>query len=246
MLKVFTVDPHVHTCLSPCGDLDMHPMGLVRAALDSGLDAVAVCDHNSAGNLAAVVRAGAKAGLSIIPGMEVTSEEEVHMLALMPDTEAAQALQAKVFGALPGTNDEKAFGMQVIADEEENVLGFEEHLLAGATTLSVERVVEAIHRYGGLAVAAHVDRELYSLIGVLGFVPKDLALDALEVSTKANIDEVRNLIPDANRFPLVRSSDAHLSEDIGKGRTEFWVEHITFSELAKALDGREGRRAVVA
>ena len=67
------LDTHVHTCLSPCGDLDMHPSGLVAAAREARLDAVGVCDHNSARNLAATMRAGARAGLTVVPGMEIAS-----------------------------------------------------------------------------------------------------------------------------------------------------------------------------
>ena len=119
------VDTHVHTCLSPCAELDMHPAALVDAAVRAGLDSVAVCDHNSAENAGAVHRAGFSAGLSVIPGMEITSSEEVHILGLLPDLEAAMALQSKVYKSLPGRNDENTFGMQVIANEFAEVLGFQ-------------------------------------------------------------------------------------------------------------------------
>jgi hypothetical protein len=136
-LKVFMVDTHVHTCLSPCAELDMHPAALIHAAVQAGLDSIAVCDHNSVENAAAVQRAGVAAGISVIPGMEITSAEEVHILGLCPDMEAAMALQSKVYRALPGHNDENVFGMQVIANEFAEVLGFNDHLLAGATTPSM-------------------------------------------------------------------------------------------------------------
>ena len=93
-LKVFMVDTHIHTCLSPCAELDMHPAALIDAAVRAGLDSIAVCDHNSAENAAAVQRAGLSAGLPVIPGMEITSAEDVHILGLLPDLEAAMALQA--------------------------------------------------------------------------------------------------------------------------------------------------------
>jgi hypothetical protein len=153
------VDTHIHTCLSPCAELDMHPAAVVDAALRAGLDAVAVCDHNSAENASAVCRAGLSARLSVIPGMEITSAEEVHILGLLPDVEAALALQSKVYRSLPGRNDENIFGIQVIANEFAEVLGFNDRRLAGATTLSLDQVVEAIHDVDGLAVASHVDRE---------------------------------------------------------------------------------------
>jgi PHP family Zn ribbon phosphoesterase len=238
-------DLHVHTCLSPCGDLLMRPREIAEAARRTGLGILGICDHNSAENVGAVQETAGR-DLLVLPGMEVTTVEEVHLLALFENLESTLRLQEFVYSALEGTNNPERFGWQVVVDAQGEPVATVNKLLIGATSLTTSTVVKQIHRLNGLAIAAHVDRELYSLIGVLGFVPKDLALDALEVSAKANIDEVRNRIPDADRFPLVRSSDAHLPEDIGKGRTEFWVEHITFSELAKALGGREGRRAVVA
>jgi PHP family Zn ribbon phosphoesterase len=223
----------------------MRPREIVEAAKHAQLSILGICDHNSVENVSAVQEAAGR-DLLILPGMEVTTVEEVHLLALFENLKAAWQFQEFVYSALEGTNDPERFGWQVVVDAQGEPVATVNKLLIGATNLSTSEVVLKIHRLNGLAIAAHVDREQYSLIEVLGFVPEDLALDALEVSAEANLDRVRKQIPDANRFPLVRSSDAHLSEDIGKGRTEFWVEHITFSELAKALGGREGRRAVVA
>ena len=111
---------------------------------------MAVCDHNSAENVAAV-RAGRtrQAGLAVLPGMEITSEEEVHIVALLPDVEAALTLQSRVYRALAGSNDAAAFGLQVIANEDAEVLGFDEHLLVGATTWAVDAVVAAFTRSAG-------------------------------------------------------------------------------------------------
>jgi len=232
---------HVHTCLSPCSELEMHPAALVKAAVDAGLDAVAVCDHNSAENLAAAVRAGARSGLAVLPGMEVTSEEEVHILALLPDLEAAQVLQSKVYQNLPGTNDPNLFGMQVVANEDEEVLGFNEHLLSGATALSVEAVVAAIHKAGGLAVAAHVDRERFGLIGQLGLIPEGLPLDALEVSANAQLNVARTRFAPSGEYALLCSSDAHEPKDVGKAVTFMLLEEPNPAEVRKALAGAEGR-----
>jgi PHP family Zn ribbon phosphoesterase len=245
MLVNILGDLHVHTCLSPCGDLVMRPREIVEAAKHAQLSILGICDHNSVENVSAVQEAAGR-DLLILPGMEVTTVEEVHLLALFENLKAAWQFQEFVYSALEGTNDPERFGWQVVVDVQGEPVATVDKLLIGATSLTTSEVVLKIHRLKGLAIAAHVDRELYSLIGVLGFVPEDLTLDALEVSAKASLEEVRNLIPDVNRFPLVRSSDAHFPEDIGKGKTEFWIEHITFAELTKAFGGREGRRTVVA
>ncbi|HYK89216.1 MAG TPA: ATP-binding protein [Acidobacteriota bacterium] len=239
---MFVIDAHLHTCLSPCADLDMHPSALTEAAVRAGLDAVGVCDHNSAENAGAVERAGRTAGLAVIPGMEITSAEEVHILGLMPDMEAALELQSRVYRALPGRNDERAFGMQVVANEQAEVLGFNEHLLAGATTLEVDRVVEAVHSIGGLAVASHVDREGFGIIGQLGMIPAGLPLDALEISRLTALPEARARFAPRDEFPLVCSSDAHEPKDVGKGATWALLERPTIGELNLAFRGQCGRQ----
>jgi 3',5'-nucleoside bisphosphate phosphatase len=232
------MDTHVHTCLSPCAELEMHPAALVEAAVAAGLDTVAVCDHNSTENVPAVERAGRRAGLAVIPGMEVTTAEEVHVVGLLPHVEAAMELQSRVYAALPGRNDERAFGMQVIANEHAEVLGFNEHLLAGATTLSVDEVVAAIHRVRGLAVAAHVDREGFGIIGQLGMIPPGLGLDALEVSRRTTHAEACRAYP---QFAVLCASDAHEPKDIGAAATFAWMAEPTLSELRKALAEQDGR-----
>jgi 3',5'-nucleoside bisphosphate phosphatase len=238
---VFTLDTHLHTCLSPCGELDMHPAAVVAAAISAGIDGVAVCDHNSAENVAAVERAGRRSGLGVIPGMEITSAEEVHILGLLPDVESALALQSVVYRDLPGRNDERAFGMQVIANEFREVLGFNEHLLSGATTMPVEAVVGAIHRVKGIAVASHVDRECFGIIGQLGMIPPGLQLDALEVSRHMDFPGARVAFSQGGEYPILCGSDAHQPGDIGTAATFAFLASPTADELRKALANREGR-----
>jgi hypothetical protein len=238
---VFMVDTHIHTCLSPCAELDMHPAALIDAAVSAGLDSIAVCDHNSAENAGAVQRAGRAAGLAVIPGMEITSAEEVHILGLLPDLESAMALQSKVYKSLPGRNDENTFGMQVVANEFAEVLGFNEHLLAGATTLSLEAVVAAIHSVDGLAVASHVDREGFGIIGQLGFIPPELPLDAIEISRRMPLTRARETYAPGGERSILCASDAHDPKDIGTAATYMLMEQPTLQELRWALAGKGGR-----
>jgi len=238
---VYALDLHTHTCLSPCAELDMHPAGLVGAAVRATLDAVAVCDHNSAENIAATQRAGRSGSLAVIPGMEVTSEEEVHILGLFPDLESALAMQSRVYRSLPGRNDPDVFGMQVVADEYAQVLGFNDCLLSGATTMSVERVVSSIHDVGGIAVASHVDRERFGIIGQLGMIPAGLALDGLEVSARTSLPAARTRYAREVEYPLLCNSDAHEPKDVGRALTYMFLQEPTTTEVAMALAGRNGR-----
>lgn len=134
-------------------------------------------------------------------------------------------------------DDEDAFGPQLVVDEWDRVVGMNRRLLIGATTLTAERIVEAIHRRGGLAIASHIDRERFSLIGQLGFIPEGLELDALEVSRPSSSKQDYG-------YPAVTSSDAHFLADIGKSPTHFIVEDLSLDELEKALRCEDGRRIV--
>ena len=235
---------HVHTCLSPCGELDMHPSAIVRAATDAGLDGILICDHNAADNVAAVGRAARVSGCVAVPGMEITTEEEVHLVALLPDVAAAGVLHARVAAALPGRNAPAAFGEQVIANEAGEVLGFNASLLAGATSWTVGRAADEIHRAGGLAIAAHVDRERFGIVGQLGFVPPGLALDAIEVSATTAYDAGRRRYADPLGLPAVTGSDAHEPGAVGRALTYLHLDHAEAAEVRRAIRA-EGGRAVL-
>lgn len=234
-MRSFLADLHVHTCLSPCADLDMHPANLVAAALKAGLELIAITDHNSAENVSYVRRAAAGKPLSVLGGMEICSREEVHLLALFDDDAALAALQTYVYEHLAGVNDPDRFGLQVVANELGEVEGFNEHLLIGATDLSLEQLVARVHELGGLSIAAHIDRAAFGILSQLGFIPAELELDAVELSWRAPADQ-----PCFGR-PAVHSSDAHYPVDLGRATTTFILDEPSVAEIRLALQGRQGR-----
>jgi len=242
MFKPFKADLHVHTCLSPCTELDMSPKGILTAAKKKEIDILGICDHNSSENSLAVMNAAKRMNISVIPGLEVTSQEEVHVLALFDNTENALKLQEHVYENLPGENDEKAFGMQVVVNENEEVLGFNNKLLIGATTIPLEEIIRIIHSFDGMAIASHIDRESFSIIGQLGFIPDNLELDALEISPAITFEEAKKRY--AYNFPITCSSDAHYPDDIGKSFTSFLLQEGTTAEIKKALKNEEGRKLI--
>ena len=184
MLKKFRCDLHIHTCLSPCAELDIYPSALVEKCIASALDVIAVCDHNASENVEYVIRAAKGKPLVVLPGMEITSREEVHALAIFDNVEGLAVVQQIVYSALNGLNDSKVFGYQAIVDEADEVKGFNDRLLIGATDLTLEEIVLMIHEAGGLAIASHIDRESFSVISQLGFIPTDIRFDALEISPR--------------------------------------------------------------
>jgi len=238
-------DLHIHTSLSPCADTwRMSPGAIVEAARQMELKLIAVCDHNSMRNAAAVQRSGERVGLKVLPGMEITSTEEVHLLGIFPDLGRAMAMQELVDENLPGENVPEIFGYQVLMDDSDEILGSEDRFLAGATTLTVEELVDAIHQRGGLAIASHVDREGFGILGQLGLIPGGLALDALEVSWAMTRPEAKERFPQVRNWTLLRSSDAHSPGDVGRAWSRLRVKEPSFEELRLALRGEEGRSVV--
>jgi hypothetical protein len=152
MLKEFRMDLHIHTCLSPCGDNSMVPPTIIQRALGAGLQGIAICDHNSAANVLAVRTAGAEAGLGVVVGMEVSTAEEIHLLALFDGDFQVNTFADLVKAHLPGVNDPQVFGDQIIVDRHGNPVALEEALLIGAVDLEIGRIVEEIHRLDGLAI----------------------------------------------------------------------------------------------
>jgi PHP family Zn ribbon phosphoesterase len=242
MLRPFKADLHIHTCLSPCTELDMSPQVILRAAKKKEIDIIGVCDHNSSENSRAVMNAAREMNIIVFPGMEVTTQEEVHVLALFDEIENALKLQEHVYANLPGENDEEAFGMQVIVNEKEEVLGFSNKLLIGATTIPLEKIIKIIHSLNGIAIASHIDRESFSLISQLGFIPDNLELDALEISASITPQEARKKY--SENYPITCSSDAHYPDDVGKAFTSFLLEDGTLTEVKKALKNEEGRKLI--
>ena len=194
--RLVKIDLHIHTCLSPCASLDMTPQKIVAEACRKGIEIIAVTDHNSVENARAVMKSARKCDLTVIPGIEVTTSEEVHIVGLFEEMAQAREMQSLVYENLQeGTNDEDLFGMQVVANDFDEVERMNSRLLIGATALPVHEVVKAIHGLNGLAVAAHIDRERFGIIGQLGFIPDDLELDAVEISWRMSLEEGRQPFP---------------------------------------------------
>ncbi len=219
----------------------MVPPDVMKRAAEMGIDIMAICDHNSCENAAPFIAAGRKGNVVVFPGMEVCTKEEAHILGLFDSLDAAMHLQDLVYAHLEGVNDEETFGIQAIVDEKGDPIDINERLLIGATDLSIEDVVDAIHSCEGVAIASHIDRESFSIIGQLGFIPDHLTLDALELSNRMKEKEITLWQREYARFPFVRGSDAHCLDEVGQCLTTLIMNAPTFEEFRKALAGNEGR-----
>lgn len=220
----------------------MTPKGIVESSLEKGLDIIAICDHNSAENTEATIRAGMGHGLTVLPGLEISSREEVHTLAIFETPQQALAMQDTIYQHLRGTNRPELFGDQVVANEFNEVEGFNDRLLIGAIDMGLREIIKEAQRLGGLSIASHVDRPSFSILSQLGFIPPDLGLDAMEVSNTARWESMRHEVSGIGELPIVAFSDAHFLSDIGRLTTVFSVKAPNIEEIRMALSEESGRK----
>lgn len=215
-----TADLHIHTVLSPCAGEEMTPPRVLARAAEQGLQFIAITDHNSALNVPAFWEAAQAYPVEVIPGMELQTREDIHLVCLFDTPEKALRLQEMVDRALPDVpNREEFFGPQWIVDATGRVTGTEERLLINSVGWSLAEAVERVLQAGGVCIAAHIDRQSFSLLGVLGLIPPDLPLAALEIARPASLPALSRTYPELRHYPPVFSSDAHYLADVGRVHT---------------------------
>ncbi len=235
-MRPFRADLHIHSLLSPCGSLEMTPREIIARAVARGLDMIAVSDHNSTLHCELTVALGMEAGITVLRAAEVTSAEDVHSLVILPDEAARVSFQQWIddhCAHMPHNPD--ILGDQVVIDKDENTIREINHFLPAALNATLDEVEAAAHRHGGLFIPAHIDRPSMSITSQLGFIPEDLYIDAVEVVGRAT-----DIL-----HPVIRNSDAHMPEHIGRRYTEYMLDHPSFAELALALRSGQGRHIIL-
>lgn len=216
-----TYDLHIHSCLSPCAEDEMTPSNIAGFAKLNGIDVISVADHNAADNLPAVAKACDAYGVKLLPAIEVNTAEEIHLLTYFSTVKTALIMSNILYENLPAFPfDPAIWGQQLIMDENDVIIGKKERLLTGAVALSIYEIKELCEKLGGIAVPAHIDKDSYSLLSVLGIVPEDLPFTTYEVKrpehTLNNLFALGQLPPDTNKSLLLTSSDAHQLLDISE------------------------------
>lgn len=242
----FKADLHIHTVLSPCGDLEMSPSNIIRAAKSKQLDLIGITDHNTTRQCAVIRELGLREGIYVLCGAEVTTKEEAHCLAFFDTTESLEAFQEYLDAHLPDVkNNPDLFGYQVAVDAEDNIFFEEDRSLVSAIDQSIEKIEETIHSLNGIFIPAHVNKGKNSVISQLGFIPDDLKFDALELSKHISREEFISQNKYLRNNVFIKSSDAHLPELIGETTTLFVMEALNFEEIKKALHHIDNRTVII-
>lgn len=191
----------------------MTPANIAAMCALAGLDVVALTDHNTTGNCAAFAKAAARHGILAVPGMELCTKEEVHVVCLFPDLERADAFSARIRTLLPPIpNDPAVFGPQILMDDADGILGEESALLAGAADVGLYEVPELVAQYGGVCCPAHIDRPSNSVLSQLGIWDAELKFPLAEVSL--NCPEALFQRRDLRHLRYIRACDAHYLHQI--------------------------------
>lgn len=239
----YRYDLHMHSCLSPCGDNDMTPNNMVNMAALLGCQILAITDHNTCRNAPAAVKVGEAAGVLVIPGMELCTAEEAHVVCLFETVEAALAFDAYVTEhTMKIPNRPEIFGEQLILNEEDEYIGKIDHLLITAADISVNDVHRLVGEFGGVAFPAHVDKDAYSVTASLGAIPPEAEFTAAELSSGADRTVQLRMYPELQEMILLKDSDAHYLHLMQEEMGEVELPECTAKALLDLLRGcGEGR-----
>jgi PHP family Zn ribbon phosphoesterase len=246
MFLEYPADFHVHTCLSPCASDEMTPINILNMAALMGTKILGICDHNSAGNIKAMLKMAQDYDILVIPGIEVQSVEEVHLLCFFENINQVLKLQEYVYSAMPPINNNpQYFGHQWLVDDRGNILGEEDQMLLTSTLLTVDEVAQKVYELQGLMIPAHVDRRHFSIIGQLGFIPEYLKIDAVEFSKAISLADFKSSFGNILKYALITSSDAHSLREMVYQKTYFLLKALNFKEIIMALKGLGGRKVLI-
>ncbi|NLJ40154.1 MAG: PHP domain-containing protein [Clostridiales bacterium] len=224
------IDLHIHSALSPCAEDDMTPNNIVNMALLKRLDAISITDHNGCDNIEAVIKA-ADDRIIVVPGIEVQTREEVHLLCYFNEVDKLLDFEDIIKDKLPNIkNDPKVIGNQLIIDEKDEIVGERQYMLISSIDMSLDQVLDEVQKREGAVVPAHIDRSSYSIISQLGFIPENLGIGMLEISQNNN-----KHFMDLPNDRMLFSSDAHYLWQILERESFLTVDHLSISQIVNTL-----------
>lgn len=234
-------DFHIHTALSPCSDNDMTPNNIVSMALIKKLDVIAITDHNSISNCKAVMDVAEKTNLIVIPGMEIQTSEDIHLLCLFDSLEKAEKLHEIVSEKMMKIQLKKEiFGDQLILDSDDNVVGEQNNLLLVSSNINLDEAIDMVAELGGYAIPAHVNRRHNSILASLSFVPMNKKINTLEVYTRKDMEMLFEKDNELKFFDYIFNSDAHNLGVISERQNYIIAEERSSASVLDALKTGKG------
>mgnify|MGYP006277693361 FL=1 len=241
----YYADLHIHTVLSPCGDLNMSPRKILEQASKKGLDIIGITDHNSTLQSRIIAQIAQEYGIYVLKGAEITSVEEVHCLCFLPDEQLDNFQDYVDTHLLKIPNKPDKLGYQVLVDEHEQIIRQIDHSLLSSLDQGVDQIREKVKSLHGLFIPAHINKTMFSMLSQLGFIPEEAGEDALELSPHISKEEFVKKYPELKNKTFIQSSDAHYLPDIGKKSTLFKMKNRSFEEVRDALYFREKRNVFI-
>lgn len=242
-MPIFKIDLHIHSVLSPCSDLLMSPSRILDRASEVGLDIIAISDHNMAENGKALAELKVRnfTAPECFFGMELQTEEEVHLLCLFEAIDTAMIMQEEIYPLLISQpNNPDLFGYQIVVDEFDEIIRHEEKLLISSVMLRINDVFKKVTELEGIVIPSHIDKESFSIISQLGFIPSDIPFPTVELSRNADINSFMN-DPSFADLNLVTFSDSHRIEEIGSAWTEIELEDRSFACFKEAISMKSAK-----
>lgn len=235
--KTLYYDFHIHSCLSPCGDQDMSPNNIVNMAKLKGLDAIALTDHNSCGNCGSVMRVGEREGVIVIPGMELCTSEDIHVVCLFSTLEGALEFEKEVKKTMPKVkNRAEIFGEQIMLDDQDAEIGREENLLIIASGVGVDGVLPLCRNFGGTAFPAHADKPSNGIVAILGAIPQEAGFTSAELSLNCDDNAFITSNPSLKNKYILKDSDAHYLWNISERENSICVNNATAAGIVNYLN----------
>ena len=235
-MERYFYDFHLHSCLSPCADNDMTPSNIAGMGMLAGLQILALTDHNSTANCPAFFRAAEAVGVIPVPGMELETAENIHVVCLFETLSGAMSFGEEVAGRrFPIKNRPEIYGEQLIVDHEDNILGSDPKLLVVATGIALYEVPELVDRHGGVCYPAHIDRPSNGIIAILGDIPPDFPTECVELNDMSKREELMKSHPSLSGKKFLSGSDAHRLDAIRDAEHTIYLDGDTPDEIRKNL-----------
>ena len=244
----YAADLHIHSALSPCAENKMTPEEIVKRIKSLGIDIFSITDHNSVSNYSAFSKTAKENDILLIPGIELQTSEEIHLLGYFPNGDKLNDFHSNIVrpGIMPGMkNDPKRFGNQIKIDASGEIIGEEEAMLSMPLIHSIDELVDSIHGYSGLAVAAHIDRG-FSLISHLGYIPPTLPIDAVEIWDLCKMEELQARYLKDSPMKIISSTDSHHLHMMKPPKMKFWIKDKNISSCLDSIKGEGvGRLSII-